>query len=199
MLDVTDSGGNTRHLAVEQARIATFMWWTAIHGQVQRGTVRSTRNCQAHCRGAGFPAFFNNTVYYGSVDATLKAFPRRPNSPRRPSIMPRPFGYPGRRPAFPPTAPPTASSGPSKTAAPSSTPTTPPISQGTLRFQSSGQQPRPFRRQQVHHPHGRQRQGLCGHGVKRRCLRPAAVVSASKFDPRPDSNTPMRCDIGKRR
>ncbi len=102
--DLTDAGGATRHLAAGAGKDGNIY-------VVDRDNIgkfnSSSNNIYQELSGAlssefGMPAFFNNTLYYGSVNSALRAFVIQagklgisPSS--RTSIS---FGYPGTTPSI---------------------------------------------------------------------------------------------------
>src|SRR5713226_156159 len=78
LLDVTDSGGNTRHLSVGAGKDALiYVVDRDSMGKFNASTDQIYQEISGQLGGGVFsmPAFFNNTVYYGAVGDALKAFP----------------------------------------------------------------------------------------------------------------------------
>lgn len=104
MLDVTDSGGNTRHLAVGAGKDSLiYVVDRDAMGKFNAGSDQIYQEISGQLGGGVFsmPAFFNNTVYYGAVGDALKAFPvaaaRLAAAPSSQST--HHFGYPGTTPS----------------------------------------------------------------------------------------------------
>jgi len=104
MLDVTDSGGNTRHLAVGAGKDSLiYVVDRDSMGKFNSGTDQIYQEISGQLGGGVFsmPAFFNNTVYYGAVGDALKAFPvtsaKLATTPSSQST--HHFGYPGTTPS----------------------------------------------------------------------------------------------------
>ena len=104
MLDVSDSGGNTRHLAVGAGKDSIiYVVDRDAMGKFNAGTDQIYQEISGQLGGGVFsmPAFFNNTVYYGAVGDALKAFPvttaRLAAAPSSQST--HHFGYPGTTPS----------------------------------------------------------------------------------------------------
>ncbi len=104
MLDVTDSGGNTRHLAVGAGKDSLiYVVDRDAMGKFNATTdqIYQEISGQLGCGVFSMPAFFNNTVYYGAVGDALKAFPvtaaRLAAAPSSQST--HHFGYPGTTPS----------------------------------------------------------------------------------------------------
>ncbi|HEY6270235.1 MAG TPA: hypothetical protein VIX11_18180 [Candidatus Acidoferrum sp.] len=104
MLDVTDSGGNTRHLAVGAGKDSLiYVVDRDAMGKFNASTDQIYQEISGQLGGGVFsmPAFFNNTVYYGAVGDALKAFPvtaaRLAAAPSSQST--HHFGYPGTTPS----------------------------------------------------------------------------------------------------
>ncbi len=104
MLDVTDSGGNTRHLAVGAGKDSLiYVVDRDAMGKFNATTDQIYQEISGQLGGGVFsmPAFFNNTVYYGAVGDALKAFPvtaaRLAAAPSSQST--HHFGYPGTTPS----------------------------------------------------------------------------------------------------
>jgi hypothetical protein len=105
MLDVTDSGGNTRHLAVGAGKDSIiYVVDRDAMGKFNAGADQIYQEISGQLGGGVFsmPAFFNNTVYYGAVGDALKAFPvtaaRLAAAPSSQST--HHFGYPGTTPSI---------------------------------------------------------------------------------------------------
>jgi hypothetical protein len=104
MLDVTDSGGNTRHLAVGAGKDSIiYVVDRDAMGKFNASTDQIYQEISGQLGGGVFsmPAFFNNTVYYGAVGDALKAFPvttaKLASAPSSQST--HHFGYPGTTPS----------------------------------------------------------------------------------------------------
>jgi hypothetical protein len=104
MLDVTDSGGNTRHLAVGAGKDSLiYVVDRDAMGKFNASTDQIYQEISGQLGGGVFsmPAFFSNTVYYGAVGDALKAFPvtaaRLAAAPSSQST--HHFGYPGTTPS----------------------------------------------------------------------------------------------------
>ena len=104
ILDVTDSGGNTRHLAVGAGKDSLiYVVDRDAMGKFNATTDQIYQEISGQLGGGVFsmPAFFNNTVYYGAVGDALKAFPvtaaRLAAAPSSQST--HHFGYPGTTPS----------------------------------------------------------------------------------------------------
>ncbi|HKV64191.1 MAG TPA: hypothetical protein VJO16_19955 [Candidatus Acidoferrum sp.] len=104
MLDVTDSGGNTRHLAVGAGKDSLiYVVDRDAMGKFNATTDQIYQEISGQLGGGVFsmPAFFNNTVYYGAVGDALKAFPvttaKLASTPSSQST--HHFGYPGTTPS----------------------------------------------------------------------------------------------------
>jgi hypothetical protein len=104
MLDVTDSGGNTRHLAVGAGKDSLiYVVDRDAMGKFNASTDQIYQEISGQLGGGVFsmPAFFSNTVYYGAVGDALKAFPvtaaRLAATPSSQST--HHFGYPGTTPS----------------------------------------------------------------------------------------------------
>jgi hypothetical protein len=77
--DMTDAQSNTRHLAVGAGKDSNIY----LIDRNNMGKFNSANNSNAYQVLAGalpggewaMPAYFNNTLYYGGVDAPLQAFP----------------------------------------------------------------------------------------------------------------------------
>jgi hypothetical protein len=105
MLDVTDSGGNTRHLAVGAGKDSIiYVVDRDAMGKFNASTDQIYQEISGQLGGGVYsmPAFFNNTVYYGAVGDALKAFPvtaaRLASAPSSQST--HHFGYPGTTPSI---------------------------------------------------------------------------------------------------
>jgi len=105
MLDVTDSGGNARHLAVGAGKDSIiYVVDRDAMGKFNASTDQIYQEISGQLGGGVFsmPAFFNNTVYYGAVGDALKAFPvttaRLAAAPSSQST--HHFGYPGTTPSI---------------------------------------------------------------------------------------------------
>ena len=105
MLDVNDSGGNTRHLAVGAGKDSIiYVVDRDAMGKFNASTDQIYQEISGQLGGGVFsmPAFFNNTVYYGAVGDALKAFPvtaaRLSAAPASQST--HHFGYPGATPSI---------------------------------------------------------------------------------------------------
>jgi hypothetical protein len=105
LLDVTDSGGNTRHLSVGAGKDSIiYVVDRDAMGKFNAGTDQIYQEISGQLGGGVFsmPAFFNNTVYYGAVGDALKAFPvttaRLASAPSSQST--HHFGYPGTTPSI---------------------------------------------------------------------------------------------------
>jgi hypothetical protein len=104
LLDVTDSGGNTRHLSVGAGKDSLiYVVDRDAMGKFNSSTDQIYQEISGQLGGGVFsmPAFFNNTVYYGAVGDALKAFPvttaRLASAPSSQST--HHFGYPGTTPS----------------------------------------------------------------------------------------------------
>src|SRR6266851_4362091 len=78
LLDVTDSGGNTRHLSLGAGKDALiYVVDRDSMGKFNASTDQIYQEISGQLGGGVYsmPAFFNNTVYYGAVGDALKAFP----------------------------------------------------------------------------------------------------------------------------
>jgi hypothetical protein len=105
LLDVTDSGGNTRHLSVGAGKDSIiYVVDRDAMGKFNAGTDQIYQEISGQLGGGVFsmPAFFSNTVYYGAVGDALKAFPvttaRLASAPSSQST--HHFGYPGTTPSI---------------------------------------------------------------------------------------------------
>jgi immunoglobulin I-set domain protein len=104
LLDVTDSGGSTRHLSVGAGKDALiYVVDRDAMGKFNASADQIYQEISGQLGGGVFsmPAFFNNTVYYGAVGDALKAFPvttaRLAAAPSSQST--HHFGYPGTTPS----------------------------------------------------------------------------------------------------
>jgi hypothetical protein len=104
MLDVTDSGGNTRHLAVGAGKDSIiYVVDRDAMGKFNASTDQIYQEISGQLGGGVYsmPAFFSDTVYYGAVGDALKAFPvttaRLAATPSSQST--HHFGYPGTTPS----------------------------------------------------------------------------------------------------
>ncbi|MGH9715118.1 MAG: pyrrolo-quinoline quinone [Candidatus Acidiferrales bacterium] len=103
--DVTDSGGTVHHLAVGAGKDSNLY---IVDRDNMGKFAANDANIYQQLGGAlpggvrSAPAYFNNTVYYGSVDQPLMAFPisnaKLAASPS--SESPSSFGYPGATPSI---------------------------------------------------------------------------------------------------
>ena len=78
LVDVTDSGGNTRHLSVGAGKDALiYVVDRDAMGKFHSGADQIYQEISGQLGGGVYsmPAFFNNTVYYGADGDALKAFP----------------------------------------------------------------------------------------------------------------------------
>jgi hypothetical protein len=102
--DLTDASGNVRHLAVGAGKDGNIY----VVNRDSMGKFNPQNNSAIYQQVSGeiggvwsMPAFFNNTVYYGSWGQTLKAFPisaaRLATTPSAQTA--NTFGYPGTTPA----------------------------------------------------------------------------------------------------
>jgi hypothetical protein len=103
--DVVDSAGTTRHLAVGSGKDSIIY----VVDRDNMGKFNGTQNnvyqqISGQISGGVWakPSYFNNTVYYGAVGNSLKAFPvtngRLAIAPSSQTTIP--FGYPGATPAI---------------------------------------------------------------------------------------------------
>src|SRR6267378_1296199 len=104
LLDVADSGGNTRHLSVGAGKDSIiYVVDRDSMGKFNATADQIYQEISGQLGGSIFsmPAFFNNTVYYGAVGDALKAFPvttaRLAATPSSQST--HHFGYPGTTPS----------------------------------------------------------------------------------------------------
>jgi hypothetical protein len=101
--DVQDSGGNIKHLSVGAGKDSIiYVVDRDAMGKFNAGTDQIYQEISGQISGAfSMPAFFNNTVYYGSVGDALKAFPvtnaKLAGTPSSQST--HHFGYPGTTPS----------------------------------------------------------------------------------------------------
>jgi hypothetical protein len=104
LMDVKDSGGNTRHLSVGAGKDALiYVVDRDSMGKFNASTDQIYQEISGQLGGAVFsmPAFFNNTIYYGAVGDVLKAFPV---ASARLAVVPSSqsthrFSYPGTTPS----------------------------------------------------------------------------------------------------
>ncbi len=104
--DMVDSNGNTRHLAVGAGKDTNLY----LVDRDNMGKFNPSNNSNAYQEMAGalpggiwsMPAYFNNTLYYGSVGMQMQAFAfsnaRLAANPS--SVTPEYFGYPGTTPSI---------------------------------------------------------------------------------------------------
>src|SRR5438445_5672289 len=104
LLDVTDSGGNTRYLSVGAGKDSIiYVVDRDSMGKFNASTDQIYQEISGQLGGGVFsmPAFFNNTVYYGAVGDALKVFPvtsaKLAGIPSSQST--HHFGYPGTTPS----------------------------------------------------------------------------------------------------
>src|SRR5216684_2847543 len=104
LLDVTDSGGNTRHLSVGAGKDSLiYVVDRDSMGKFNASTDQIYQEISGQLGGGVYsmPAFFNNTVYYGAVGDALKTFPvtnaKLALTPSSQSV--HNFGYPGTTPS----------------------------------------------------------------------------------------------------
>ena len=104
LLDVADSGGNTRHLSVGAGKDSIiYVVDRDSMGKFNATADQIYQEISGQLGGGVFsmPAFFNNTVYYGAVGDALKAFPvataKLAATPSSQST--HHFGYPGTTPS----------------------------------------------------------------------------------------------------
>jgi hypothetical protein len=102
--DLTDASGNVRHLAVGAGKDGNI--YVVNRDSMGKFNPQNNNAIYQEVSGAiggvwSMPAFFNNTVYYGSWGQTLKAFPisaaRLATTPSAQTA--NTFGYPGTTPA----------------------------------------------------------------------------------------------------
>ena len=103
--DVKDAGGITKHLAVGAGKDAIIYVTDRDNmGKFKASTDQIYQEISGQLGGGVFsmPAFFNNTVYYGAVGDSLKAFPvanaKLASMPSSQST--HHFGYPGTTPSI---------------------------------------------------------------------------------------------------
>jgi len=104
LMDLTDSGGTTRHLSVGAGKDALiYVVDRDAMGKFNASTDQIYQEISGQLGGSVFsmPAFFNGTVYYGAVGDALKAFPvagaKLASAPSSQST--HHFGYPGTTPS----------------------------------------------------------------------------------------------------
>ena len=104
LMDLTDSGGTTRHLSVGAGKDALiYVVDRDAMGKFNASTDQIYQEISGQLGGSVFsmPAFFNGTVYYGAVGDALKAFPvasaKLASTPSSQST--HQFGYPGTTPS----------------------------------------------------------------------------------------------------
>jgi hypothetical protein len=104
LVDVTDSGGQTRHLSVGAGKDALiYVVDRDSMGKFNASTDQIYQEISGQLGGGVFsmPAFFNDTVFYGAVGDALKAFPvasaKLAATPASQST--HHFGYPGTTPS----------------------------------------------------------------------------------------------------
>jgi hypothetical protein len=103
--DLTDASGTTRHLAVGSGKDANIYVLDRDNmGKFNSGGDNIYQLIAGELSGGEFgkPSYFNNTVYYGAVGDTLKAFPiTNATLARTPaSQSPTNFAYPGTTPSI---------------------------------------------------------------------------------------------------
>ncbi|HTS07446.1 MAG TPA: pyrrolo-quinoline quinone [Candidatus Eisenbacteria bacterium] len=102
--DLTDSIGNTRHLAVGAGKDSNiYVVDRDSMGKFNPNANNIYQELQGVLGGAVFstPAYFNNTLYYGAVKDTIKAFPISNAQLSTPtSQSPTIFTYPGATPSI---------------------------------------------------------------------------------------------------
>ncbi len=103
--DLMDASGTTRHLAVGSGKDANIYVLDRDNmGKFNSGVDNIYQLIPGELSGAEFgkPSYFNNTVYYGAVGDTLKAFPitnaKQAMTPA--SHSPTNFAYPGTTPSI---------------------------------------------------------------------------------------------------
>ena len=104
LVNIKDSGGNTRHLSVGAGKDALiYVVDRDSMGKFNASTDQIYQEISGQLGGAVFsmPAFFNNTIYYGAVGDVLKAFPV---ASARLAVVPSSqsthrFSYPGTTPS----------------------------------------------------------------------------------------------------
>jgi len=104
LLDVTDSGGATRHLSVGAGKDSIiYVVDRDSMGKFNPNTDQIYQEISGQLGGGVFsmPALFNNTVYYGAVGDALKAFPvtAAKLSATPSSLSTHSFGFPGTTPS----------------------------------------------------------------------------------------------------
>jgi hypothetical protein len=104
LMDLTDSGGTTRHLSVGAGKDALiYVVDRDAMGKFNASMDQIYQEISGQLGGSVFsmPAFFNGTVYYGAVGDALKAFPvasaKLASAPSSQST--HQFGYPGTTPS----------------------------------------------------------------------------------------------------
>ena len=104
LMDLTDSGGTTRHLSVGAGKDALiYVVDRDAMGKFNASTDQIYQEISGQLGGGVFsmPAFFNGTVYYGAVGDALKAFPvanaKLASAPSSQST--HQFGFPGTTPS----------------------------------------------------------------------------------------------------
>jgi len=104
LMDVTDSGGKTRHLSVGAGKDALiYVVDRDSMGKFNANTDQIYQEISGQLGGGVYsmPAYFNGTVYYGAVGDALKAFPvttaKLAGTPSSQST--HHFGYPGTTPS----------------------------------------------------------------------------------------------------
>ncbi len=104
LMDLTESGGTTRHLSVGAGKDALiYVVDRDAMGKFNASTDQIYQEISGQLGGSVFsmPAFFNGTVYYGAVGDALKAFPvasaKLASAPSSQST--HQFGYPGTTPS----------------------------------------------------------------------------------------------------
>ena len=104
LMDLTDSGGTTRHLSVGAGKDALiYVVDRDAMGKFNASTDQIYQEISGQLGGSVFsmPAFFNGTVYYGAVGDALKAFPvanaKLASAPSSQST--HQFGFPGTTPS----------------------------------------------------------------------------------------------------
>ena len=101
--DLTDASGTTRHLAVGSGKDANIYVLDRDNmGKFNSGNIYQLIPGELSGGEFGKPSYFNNTVYYGAVGDTLKAFPitnaKLATIPA--SHSPTNFAYPGTTPSI---------------------------------------------------------------------------------------------------
>ena len=104
LMDLTESGGTTRHLSVGAGKDALiYVVDRDAMGKFNASTDQIYQEISGQLGGSVFsmPAFFNGTVYYGAVGDALKAFPvanaKLASAPSSQST--HQFGFPGTTPS----------------------------------------------------------------------------------------------------